>query len=260
MRKHASLIGRSLLLLFMGWLYAGDVVRWIQAQSAEVTALAELPRLWLGLLGTAVTIGGVVVLVQARTRPPTWKGLRLFTIAALSVLFLDFVVLNSRRTPLTTNEQAAMAVQFMAESAEQQSGTKVVLRDPSVLQAIAQDLGEVPYFVKGERVPSWKVELRERCAGPADDVGAAEVGTLIYCVANDRALAWVTLVGTPFGQVFGPRAIVSTKGVWVGEVHLAPEPPPEEDPDSDPDLDFGGPPQDPSGQPPVWGGPTQEEP
>jgi hypothetical protein len=256
MKQHGSLILRALLLLFMGWLYGGDVIRWVQAQSAEVTALAELPRLWLGLLGTAVTIGGVVVLVQSRTRPPTWKGLRLLTIAALSVLFLDFVVLNSRRTPLTTNEQAAMAVQFVAESAEQQSGTKVVLRDPNALHEIAAQLGEVPYFVKGERVPSWKVELRERCSGPADDAGSAEVGTLIYCVANDRALAWVTLVGTPFGQVFGPRGVVSTKGVWVGEVHLAPAPPPEEDPDADPDLDFGGPPQD----PPVWGGPTQDEP
>jgi hypothetical protein len=126
----------------------------------------------------------------------------------------------------------------------------VVLRDPGALQQLVAQLGsEVPFFVKGERVPAWKVEVRERCPGPASDAGSASVGTLIYCVSTDRALAWVTVVGTPFGQVFGERAVISTEGLWVGEVHLAPEQPPEE---ADPRPD----PQD----PPVWGVPTQNEP
>lgn len=247
--KRAPLIVRALLLLFMGWLYGGDVIRWVEAQRAEVSALDELPRLWLGLLGSAVTLGGVWVLVQARKQPPTWRGSRLLTIAALGVLFLDFVVLNSRRTPLTSTEQAVIAVQYLAEAASRESGTDVVLRDPGALQAIAAQLGQVPFFVKGERVPSWNVELRERCAGPAGDAGSARVGTLIYCVSADRALAWVTLVGTPFGEVFGPRGVISTEGPWVGEVHVAPEQQPEVDPEMNP-----------SEQPPVWGGPTQEEP
>jgi hypothetical protein len=52
------------------------------------------------------------------------------------------------------------------------------------------------------------------------------VGTLIYCVAVDRKQAWVSLVGTANGQVFGPRSIVSVKEGWVGEVHVpAPEQP-----------------------------------
>ena len=46
--KPAGVIARVFLLLFLAWLYGGDVVRWGQAQTAEVTALAELPRLWLG--------------------------------------------------------------------------------------------------------------------------------------------------------------------------------------------------------------------
>lgn len=250
--KRGALIARVLLLLFMGWLYGGDVLRWVQAQSAEVTALVELPRLWLGLLGSTVVLGGVVVLVQARKQPPTWRGLRLLTIGALCVLFLDFVVLNSRRSPLTTNEQAVMAVQFLAESASRESGTSVVLRDPSALHSMVSQLGEVPFFVKGERVPAWNVELRERCAGPASDARDAPVGTLIYCVSNDRALAWVTIVGTPFGQVFGPRGVISTQGPWVGEVHLVP---PEQPEASDPGSELDGPPPD----GPVWGEPTQDE-
>jgi hypothetical protein len=104
----------------------------------------------------------------------------------------------------------------------------------------------VPYFVHGERVPEWKLELRERCAGPAVEAGEAQVGTIIYCVSVDRKQAWVTLVGAPLGQVFGPRGIVSTEPAWVGQVHVtAPEPPPERD--------------EPTEQP-VWGAPTPDAP
>ena len=75
--KPTALAARVALLLFLGWLYGGDLVRWGQAQRAEVTALNELPRLWLGLLGCGVTLGGAVVLVLARGKPASWQPLRL---------------------------------------------------------------------------------------------------------------------------------------------------------------------------------------
>ncbi|MDP1827219.1 MAG: hypothetical protein Q8L48_28355 [Archangium sp.] len=239
----AGVIARSVLLLFLGWLYGGDLIRWVQAQTAEVTAMSELPRLWLSLLGCAVTIGGVVVLVMARKQPPSWRPVRLLTIAAMGLLFVDFVVLNSRRSPLSTDEQTLLAAQYIAESANHEAGSEAVPRDPALLHSFLQGLGTVPFFVKGERVPGWKLELRERCAGPAADPGEAEVGTVIYCVAADRKRAWVTLVGTPLGQVFGPRAIVSTREGWVGDVHVAAEPEQE----------------DPSDRP-VWEAPTPNQP
>lgn len=245
--KPAGVVGRIVLLVFLGWLYGGDLLRWIQAQVAEVAALSELPRLWLSLLGCAVTIGGAIVLVMAREKPPLWAPLRLFTIAALSLLFLDFVVLNSRRSPLTPDDQTVLAVQYIAESANHEAGTEVVPRDPQLLNSFLEGLGAVPFFVKGERVPAWKVELRERCTGPATEPGAASVGTVIYCVSLDRKQAWVTLVGTARGQVFGPRAIVSTEGGWVGEVHVAPaEPGPEPEGDRT--------------DQPVWDSPTPDQP
>ncbi len=243
--KPAGVVLRVVLLLFLAWLYGGDVVRWGQAQTAEVTALAELPRLWLGLLGCAVAIGGAVVVVRARRRGPSWRPLRMLSIAALGLLFLDFVVLNSRRSPLSSEEQTLLAVQSFAEQASRASAVEAVLRDPALLTSFLEGLGTVPFFVDGERVSAWKLEMRERCAGPAVDPGQAAVGTVIYCVASNRQHAWVTLVGLPIGQVFGARGMVATKDGWVGEVHV-PQPDPE-----------------PEGEPseqPVWGGPTQLEP
>ena len=240
-----SAVVRGLLLLFFGWLYGGDVARWIEAQSAEVTALNELPRLWLGLLGCVVALGGAVVMVMARQKPPAWQPLRLLSVALVSLLFLDFVVLNSRRSPLTADEQSVLAVQSVAESANREAATEAVPRDPTLLNSFLEGMGSVPYFVNGERVPAWKIELRERCAGPATDPGAAAVGTMIYCVASDRKQAWVTLVGAPLGQVFGKRAIVSTQEAWVGEVHVAPpEAAPQEEPTDQP----------------VWDAPTPDDP
>jgi hypothetical protein len=235
------------VLLFLGWLYGGDLLRWIEAQGAEVSALSELPRLWLSLLGCAVTIGGVVIVVLARTKPANWAPLRLLTIATVSLLFLDFVVLNSRRSPLTPDDQTALAVQFLSESASREAGTEAVPRDPQLLASFLEGLGSVPYFVKGERVPAWKVELRERCPGPASEAGQASVGTLIYCVSTDRKQAWVTAVATAQGQVFGPRGVFSTQEGWVGEVHVAPPEPAAE-------------PEEELSPPPVWEPPTPPPP
>jgi len=243
--KPAAVATRAALLLFLGWLYGGDVVRWGQAQAAEVTALPELPRLWLGLLGCAVAIGGAVLLVLSRKQPASWKPLRLLTIAIISLLFLDFVVLNSRASPLSADEQSVGAAQLFAEAVSREAGTEAVPRDPTLLGSFLEGLGPVPFFVKGERVPAWKLAVRERCAGPAADAGESPVGTLVYCVSNDRKQAWVTIVGTAQGQLFGPRAIVSTQEGWVGQVHVAPPAEPEEPPQP---------------EPPVWGVPTQPDP
>ena len=86
-------------------------------------------------------------------------------------------------------------------------------------------------------------------SGVGVEPGQAAPGTLIYCVSNDRKQAWVTVVGTPQGQLFGPRAIVSTQDGWVGEVHVAS--PPEAEP---------APGEAPAEGAPVWGVPTPIDP
>lgn len=218
---------RSALLVFLGWLYGGDLARWAQARSAEVAALAELPKLWLCLLGVGVTLAGAGVLAMAvvTKKPSSWPPLRLLTIGAVSLLFFDFVVLSSRRSPISPEDRMQLAIHSLADGAGGAAGPEAVPRDPALLESFLDGLGPVPFFLQGERVPAWKLELRERCAGPAAEPGQAPVGTLIYCVAIDRKQAWVTLVGTASGQAFGPRAIVSLKEGWVGEVHVVPAEP-----------------------------------
>ena len=231
--RAGSIVVRLVLLGFLGWLYGGDLARWVQAQSAEVAALSELPKLWLSAGGVAVTVCGAVVLAMAvaTKKPSGWRPLRLLTIAAVSLLFFDFVVLSSRRSPISSEDRMLLAIHSLADGATAGAASEAVPRDPAMLAAFLDGLGPLPFFVKGERVAPWKVELRERCAGPATDPGQLPVGTLIYCVAVDRKQAWITLVGTAYGQVFGPRAIVSVKEGWVGEVHV-PAPEPTASPDS----------------------------
>lgn len=237
---------RLVLLGFFAWLYGGDLVRFAQARTSEVAALSSLPHLGLSLAGVLVVLFGLGALgvSLAQRRPARWAPQRALTIALVSVVFFDLVVLSSRRDLLSAEHRAQRAIATLAERASERSGTEVVLRDPRVLQAIVAELGPVPYFVKGERVPAWQVEVRERCQGPAADAREAAVGTLVYCVAVDRRQGWVTLVGTAAGEVFGPRAVVGTTPEWVGEVRLAPPPVPEEEP-GDPG-------------PPVWPSPTPE--
>lgn len=242
--RAGQVVVRAVLLVFFAWLYGGDLARLVQARSAEVAALSSLPHLGLSLAGVLVVLFGLGVLgvSLAQRRPARWAPQRALTIALVSVVFFDLVVLSSRRDLLSAEHRAQRAIATLAQRASERSGTEVVLRDPGTLQALAAELGPVPYFVKGARVPGWQVELRERCPGPAADVRGAAVGTLLYCVSSDRRQAWVSLVGTTAGEVFGPRALVGTSPEWVGTVHLAPAPPPEEEP--------GEP------GPPVWAPPT----
>ena len=240
------IVARAALLGFLGWLYGGDLARWVQAQTAEVAALSELPKWWLSLGGVAVTAGGAVVLAMAvaRKKPSGWPPLRLLTIAAVSLLFFDFVVLSSRGSPISAEDRMLVAIHSLSDGASGAAAPQAVPRDPALLATFLDGLGPVPFFVHGERVAQWSVELRERCAGPSSEPGALAPGTLIYCVSVDRKQAWVSLVGTPQAQRFGPRAIVSVKDDWVGEVHVAP-PEPAAAPDGT--------------EEPVWDQPTPDD-
>jgi hypothetical protein len=245
--KAGQLALRAAMLLFLGWLYGGDLLLWLGARSAEVAAMSELPRVELAGLGVLVVLFGFGVLSVLQQKPASWRPQRLVSIAVVSLLFFDFVVLSSRKSMLPAEEQAVLAVQALAEGASELSAEEAVLRDPNALQAMADELGAVPYFEAGQRVPGWKVETREGCQGPAGDARSSRAGTFIYCVAGDRKRAWVTLVGTAVGERFGPRVVVSTDPAWVGEVQVKPREaaPPEgvEAPET----------------PPVWDQPTQED-
>lgn len=219
-----SVVLRVAMLLFVAWLYGGDLAQWLEARSADVAVMSDLPHPELAVLGVLVAISGFGVLAVAlmQKRPAAWRPQRLVSIAIVFLLFFDFVVLSSRKSLLPAEEQALLAVQSLAEGASELSGEEAVLRDPNALQAMANELGPAPFFEQGTRVKGWTVETREGCRGPAGDARGAHAGTLVYCVSVDRKTAWVTLVATAAGQRFGPRVVASTDPAWVGEVKAAP--------------------------------------
>ncbi len=221
--RPGALIAKLLFAAFLLWLYGGDLVRWLRAQVADVTVMNHLPSLPLALVGSFVAMGfGYVVLASAFTaQPANWRPRRIATIAAVSLLFFDFLVLSSRRPMVPPVEVLIASINTVAEAAGQASSTQSVARDPSILEEALAPFRDVPLFVKGERVSGWKVQLRESCSGPATELQTATPGTLIYCVSSDRQRAWVTLVATVNGATFGAPGIAGTDGVWVGTVGVA---------------------------------------
>ncbi len=68
----------------------------------------------------------------------------------------------------------------LADGASQHASHTAVPDDPKLLASFVEDLGDVPFFVKGQRVPKWTVDVRTGCKGPAGDAAGKGVGTLVY--------------------------------------------------------------------------------
>jgi hypothetical protein len=229
----SALAMQGLLLVLLGVFYVGDLVRYVRASAAEAAWMASLPSLGLSLAGIATLLlaAGLLAVGLATGKDAAWRGYRLGPIAGVALFFFDFAVLSSMRSPLSGEERALLAVMALADGAAEHASHTAVPDDPRLLASFVDDLGEVPFFVKGERVPRWTIDVRTGCTGPAADVAGKGVGTLVYCLAADRKHAWVTLVGLSPGESFGAPRVVSTEAPWMQEVTLAP-PEPETDPEA----------------------------
>ncbi len=230
------LVARLCFAALLWWLYAGDVTRWVRAQNAEVAVMNALPSLPLALLGVLVALAFTFVTLAPVVDP---KMKRTATSAALLLVAIDLLVISPRRSLLLPEETLFAALNTVVEAGNGASGTMVVARDPAVFDEALAPHTDVPLFVRGERVPKWKVQLREGCAGPATSLDGATPGTLVYCVASDRQQAWVTVVATANARTFGEAAMAGTEGGWVGLVTVARD-------------------DEPAAASPVWEAPTPE--
>jgi hypothetical protein len=224
-----TLLANAACLLTLGWLYGGDLRDALRARGAEVSAFMSPPRLvWpaVVLAATAVVLG-IVLWGLARGRVEGFKGYRLPPILLVSALFFDLVLAESQ-LPLHSEELAFLALRQFQERAEALSQGDTVPARPEELQPLLADLGQPPYLVRGVRVPSWSLQVREDCQGPVQEAPGLAVGTLIYCVAPGHTSAWVTLVGLPAGERFGVPSVLSVEG----QPHVAVvRPPPPEEPE-----------------------------
>jgi hypothetical protein len=228
-----TLLANIVCLLALAWIFGRDVLTAFRARSAEVSAfLAPPPLVWSAAVLVA-TVGalGVVLWGMGRGRGEDFKGYRLLPLLLLTALFFD-LVFRENPAPLRPEDVAARSLSHFQERAQALVRDRTVPSDPAVLSPLVEELGPPPYLVRGTPVRAWSLQVRQECQGPVKEASGLEVGTLIYCVAPGREVAWVTLVGLPAGERFGLPAVLSVDG----EPHVAvvqprlpeePAPPPE---------------------------------
>ncbi len=214
-------------LLALMWLYGGDLLDAIRAQGAEVSAFLSPPRLaWpAGVLAATLGVLGVGVWGLWRGRGEGFKGYRLLPILLVCALFVD-LLFSEDQVPLLPEDVATLSLGHFQEQAQALASEKAVPSDPEVLRPLLEELGAPPYLIRGTRVSSWSLQVRENCEGPIREAPGAQAGTILYCVAPGREVAWATLVGLPSGVRFGTPAVLAEEGEPRFVVVQASPPPP----------------------------------
>jgi hypothetical protein len=102
------------------------------------------------------------------------------------------------------------------------SKTDELTMDEPPLKRAVRSLGQPPFLSHGQRLREYKVVVKQGCAGPSQIPENNEPGTLIYCLAENKKQAWLTVVALGEGQLFGPPQVFHREGqVYVKRV-LAP--------------------------------------
>jgi hypothetical protein len=222
-----TLAANAACLLALAWLYGGDLLDSFRARSAEVSALVAIPPVaWplavLSLTAAALAVGGWGLW---RGRGEGFKGYRLLPILLLCALFVDLLAAEDQ-LPLRSEDVALLSLYRFQEQAQALATGRSVPTDPALLSPLLKELGAPPYLVRGTRARSYSLQVRSGCEGPLLEAPGAQPGTLLYCVASDHSAAWVTLVGLPAGERFGPPGILSLDGEpAVKQVRALPPPP-----------------------------------
>jgi hypothetical protein len=218
-------------LLLLAWLYGGDLLDAVRAQSNELGALAQLPSvpfaaimLALALVGGALTVRGVL-----QRRGGDWRGYRVMPIVAVVGLFVDLFLISANKTPFSSAARAAAAVETFEQKANALATSSAVSSDSATLEKALEDLGDAPWLLNGRPLGRWTLKVVGDCAGPKLDRGDAAPGTMVYCVSVDRTQAWITAVGLPAGERFGSAQMVTSGGqplVGLVQLRTLPQSPP----------------------------------
>jgi hypothetical protein len=244
-----TLAANALCLLALAWLYGGDLTDALRARGAEVSALLALPP----LLWPAVVLGATAITLAVgawglwRGRGEGFKGYRLLPILLVCALFVD-LVLAEGQMPLRPEDVALLSLQRFRLQAQALASGRTVPSEPARHQPLLQELGQPPYLVRGTRLQAWALQVRQDCEGPIREAPGVQAGTFLYCVARDRTVAWVTLVGLPAGERFGPPSVLSLEGEPVVE-QVQPPLPEEEIPPPQEEASSAQPPPSAAGLP-----------
>lgn len=223
-RAQLALQLASAALLF--WWYGGNLLDALQFPTAELAAFPDPPSLAFPGLVLLATAGALAAAIYGHLKRlgGDFKGHRLLPIVVVVVLFFQVFVVSSTRSAMAASDHVTISVYEFVRLASAASTPERVPTDPAELRAMLKDIGKPPYFIRGERVPEYKLEVRPRCEGPVAEPGGAGPGTLLYCANKAGNAAWVTLVGLPLGRRFGTPSMVGRGDVLLAaEVRAAPE-------------------------------------
>lgn len=235
MRSRVGLALNGLGAVLLGWLYVGDALDAVRSRSAQVSAYLEPPNLTFALLALLATAAAIAALGWGvyHSRASGWRGYRLMPIVAVVVLFVDLFILTAARSPLTSADRTALTLRSFVDAANAAATLGQVPKIKMELQAMVDVFGPPAYRVQGVPVKAWAVVVRERCLGPVTAIDDEPVGTLFYCLAEDRKTAWVSAVALPVGTYLGAPALFTRGGEVISGVvnaKVADEPPAESAP------------------------------
>lgn len=210
----ATLATNVIALAFLLFLYVGDLVDYLRAQRAEVSAFGKPPNVLFAALVLAAVTGVLVLLtlklmqgVEAKNRV-----FRLLPIVAVVSIFIDLFVLSVDDTLINPADQMSLALQLFGKTASERGTASQVPSTDRDLADIVKEFGAPPYLLRGQPAPAFTIQRRENCEGPVGEAPGAQVGTFLYCVAADKRTAWVTLVALPYEERFGVAKVLSRDG------------------------------------------------
>ncbi|XXF76553.1 hypothetical protein P2318_26360 [Myxococcaceae bacterium GXIMD 01537] len=223
-----TLLANAISLLALAWLYGGDLRDALRAREAEVAAYTLPPSvvppavvLVLGAIATGIAAWGLL-----RRRDDTFRGYRLLPIVLVLALMVDLFRAESADL-LSSADTTGAVLEDFRDSVQALASSEQVPSDAAALRPLLQKLPPAPYLVRGQSVGPFELQVREGCTGPASEPNGARPGTLIYCVAATREEGWLSAVGLPAEQRFGPPAMVSQGGV-LQVARVQPRPPSEQ--------------------------------
>ena len=209
-----TIASNAIALVFLLFLYVGDVIDFVRARAAEVAAMQQLPNVGfaIAVLAVSVAVAIVVLLAMRRGAPSDSKAFRLLPIVAVVAIFIDLFVLSVDAPIMSSPEHMKTMLQAFARVAHERSTYEHVASSERDLYDAVKEFGAPPYLVKGEPVEAFAIQRRDNCEGPVAEAPGAAVGTFLYCVSKDKKTAWVTVVGLPYEERFGNPKVVSAGG------------------------------------------------
>lgn len=210
--KRWELVPVALLVGLIGWLCVTRISLHFAATSSSASWLLSLPSLWFWIPVAALALPAAIVAIVAILRVEDARRVRVFYVFAVLVLMVQLLVLPDVRFPAMFSE--ALLGQAVLENAAARLREHASDQGLPITDVEQATIGLPPpsYRVRGVKVLDWMWETHARCDRGPQDVGSRRVGTIVWCVDEDRRLGRLSMVGTGGASVGVPAWVRDASG------------------------------------------------